>query len=604
VSRELPGMTDCNAAVDGKLREPVATGRQFRFARPERAFRSALVLAGIVLLVVTACLYEIDPPNQRLAHFFYSDDTPVLIGQALLLIALGLVPLPCLTLPRWAHRHPAAFGAPLGAFALVVAFAGTTFLFHNFAVVRDELDANFDATIFRSGHLLMPLAAEWRAFVASFREPWFVLPVPGNVAWASPYLPVHAALRALAGATIGAQWTNPILLGISLAAIVAAARRIWPDRPGAAVVAGLLLATSSQAVVMAMTSYAMPAHLALNLLWLWLFLRNDRASQAAAILVGFLACGLHQVIFHPLFVAPFIAGLFLRGHYRLFALYAFAYAAIALFWIDYPALAQRIEHIPPATGSGAGAAFFVEKIRHLIENIDPSALLLQTGNLMRFLAWQNSIALPLILLSAAALRHDEGRSRELAAGIVLTIVACTILLPQQGSGWGYRYLHGFLGSWCLLAVGGWRALIQRSSADERGAAMSALTLAILANAALALPFQTAQALAAIDPYRRAMAHIEHAGTDVVLVDRTHLTHGNGLIRNEPDLGNRPIVLDLLFIDFADLKTLCGHYSVSLLTEQRALDFGIPYFALPESFEHERQKKLAEWRSLSCGRELD
>jgi hypothetical protein len=40
---------------------------------------------------------------------------------------------------------------------------------------------------------------------------------------------------------------------------------------------------------MSMTPYAMSAHLALNLVWLWLFLRNTAASHAGAIAVGFLA---------------------------------------------------------------------------------------------------------------------------------------------------------------------------------------------------------------------------------------------------------------------------------------------------------------------------
>jgi hypothetical protein len=47
----------------------------------------------------------------------------------------------------------------------------------------------------------------------------------------------------------------------------------------------------------------MTAHLTLNLIWLCLFLRNDKIGHGAAIAVGFLASGLHQLIFHPL-VAP------------------------------------------------------------------------------------------------------------------------------------------------------------------------------------------------------------------------------------------------------------------------------------------------------------
>ena len=571
-------------------------------ARVEDSFRRALVVSGALVVALTGALYVLDPPNPRGNHFFLSVDTPTLIGQGLLLVALAYALRRPLELWRPALRHPAFMCLALAVLITVVAFVGTTAAFHNFPVVRDELDANFDAEIFRSGRLLAPLAPEWRPFLAAFRTPAFVLPVPGDVAWASPYLPVHAALRALTGATVGAQWTNPILLGVSLLALVAAGRRLWPDRPGAALVAGLLLATSSQAIVTAMSAYAMTAHLAFNMVWLWLFVRNDRWSHAAAAFVGFLACGLHQLVFHPLFVAPFIAGLFLRRRFALFAFYVVVYAAACLFWIEYPALAQWIEKIPAAPGVDAGAGFFFAKVRHLIEGFDFFALFVQLSNLVRFLAWQNPIALPLAVLSACAIRHDKGHSRELAAGLLLAILAFALLMPLQGAGWGYRYLHGFIGSWCLLAAHGWVAVMRRSTGDQRGAAFAAFALVTAATCIVAIPLQIHQAMAEVDPYRAAMQLIEGAGTDIVLVDRAHITHGE-LVRDDPYLRNRPIVLDLLHIEFPDLERICKRYSVSVLTEQRALDLGVVYFGRNDAVNAQRAQKLAELGSLSCGKPL-
>ena len=572
------------------------------FVRLEYSFRRALAASGVVLLTLTAALYVLDPPNPRTNHFFLSSDTPTLIAQAVLLLALAFAPSRPIACPHRALQRPTLVGLALAALVLVISLVGTTALFHDFSVVRDELDANFDAAIFRTGHLLAPLAPEWRPFIFAFRTPEFVLPVPGDIAWASPYLPVHAAMRALAGALVGAQWTNPILLGISVVALVAIARRLWPDRPAAALVAGLLLATSSQALLTAMTSYAMTAHLALNLVWLWLFLRNDRGSHAAAAFVGFLACGLHQLVFHPLFVAPFIAGLFLRRQYALFLFYVVAYAAACLFWIDYPAMAQWIEHIPPAAGVDAGAAFFFGKVRRLVEGIDVAALFVQTANLVRFLAWQNPIALPLAALSVYAIREDEGRSRELAAGLLLATLAFAFLMPVQGAGWGYRYLHGFLGSWCLLAASGWLAVMRRSTADQGGAAVASLALASVATCVVVIPFQIRQAAAEVDPYRAAMQLIEHAGADIVLVDRTHITHGE-LVRNDPDLRNRPVVMDLFYVDAPALERLCKRYRVALLSEQRALDLGVVYFKRDETVNAQRAQRLLELQSLSCVKQL-
>ena len=52
-----------------------------------------------------------------------------------------------------------------------------------------------------------------------------------------------------------------------------------------------------------------------------------------------------------------------------------------------------------------------------------------------------------------------------AWGIVLTVVAFALVLPSQGIGWGYRYLHGFIGNAVLLAVGGWVHLTEAGPAE-------------------------------------------------------------------------------------------------------------------------------------------
>jgi len=52
---------------------------------------------------------------------------------------------------------------------------------------------------------------------------------------------------------------------------------------------------------------------------------------------------------------------------------------------------------------------------------------------------------------------------ELVAGLVLTLLAMFMLLPYQGHGWGYRYLHGLIGSAALLGGYGWITLTGRIS---------------------------------------------------------------------------------------------------------------------------------------------
>src|SRR3546814_16107538 len=71
-----------------------------------------------------------------------------------------------------------------------------------------------------------------------------------------------------------------------------------------------------------MTAYAMPAHLTINLCWLWFVLRRRWWADAAALTLGFFAVGLHQFHYHPLFAAPILFLLLLRKAWGRAAFYA------------------------------------------------------------------------------------------------------------------------------------------------------------------------------------------------------------------------------------------------------------------------------------------
>jgi len=227
---------------------------------------------------------------------------------------------------RWRTVLILALGAGLAG------WLGLRFVYLGYPLSMDEFMATFDAAIFRHGELMATIPAQWRVYVDAL-QPLFVQHLGGGAFWVSGYLPVSAALRALGGLAGGASLVNPILTAISVVAVFGVGRRMWPQRPGLALAAALLLATSSQVLVGGMGAYAMPAHLAFNLVWLWLFLRGGWLGHAGALAVGFLACGLHQLPFHPLFVAPFVAQLWLERRWRAAALYTVAYAAICLFWV-------------------------------------------------------------------------------------------------------------------------------------------------------------------------------------------------------------------------------------------------------------------------------
>ena len=88
-------------------------------------------------------------------------------------------------------------------------------------------------------------------------------------------------------------------------------------------------------------------------------------------------------------------------------------------------------------------------------------------NLLRFLAWQSPLVIPLALVGLFAGRSRNATIVDLAAGIVLTLGVVLVLMPFQGHGWGYRYLHGFLGSLSLIAAQGWIHVTERDAAGVR-----------------------------------------------------------------------------------------------------------------------------------------
>src|SRR5262249_48904295 len=143
-------------------------------------------------------------------------------------------------------------------------------------------------------------------------------------------------MRALAGLMGGEGLVSPILVGIGWIGLWSVCRSIWGERSGPITAALLLYLSSSQILTMGMTAFAMSGHLSLNMLWLALYRRGGAIGHGSAMLVGFFATGLHQPLFHPLFVLPFLVLFAQRGEWRLLAAYVAAYAVIGIFWISWP----------------------------------------------------------------------------------------------------------------------------------------------------------------------------------------------------------------------------------------------------------------------------
>jgi hypothetical protein len=415
---------------------------------------------------------------------------------------------------------------------------------------RDEQMANFDAYIFSHGKLFWPIPEQWRPYADALNQT-FILPIGDHEAWVSNYLPINAAMRAAVGTIADPALTSPLLVGVGALALWRVSHRLWPDSGSARAVALILYAGSSQVILTGMTAYAMTAHLALNLVWLALFLQDRRASHVGAILIGFLATGLHQPIFHPLVVLPFMWMLFRERRWQLMLSYGFGYALICVFWLAWPIWISS-HGVGPAPIQGDTGASFLQRLSHILRIPNVESAWLTSLNLLRFVSWQHLLLMPLLGVGIWIKWSTEAVVRALAAGLAITVIVVAVLLPYQGHGWGYRYLHGIVGNACLLGAYGFDAMRGNGQSLRRAMAYaSAVTFLVF------IPLRAYMANKMVAPYANAAGAVAASGADVAIVDDMAVPFGQDLVLNRPDLSNAPVFLLASMLKPQAITDLCG-----------------------------------------------
>lgn len=486
-------------------------------------------------------------------YYLFSQDLPALALAMLIALVAWRAPWPQVGEIRLSGR-----GAALAALAAgVAAYAGHYWLLQNYALTRDEQMALFDAQILAHGRLVWPLPIAWQHHAAMLNT-MFMPQVAEPLAWVSGYLPGNALLRAAIGTLADPALTGPLMTTAAVGLTWLCARRLWPGEREAQAIATLLVALSGQVLFTGMTAYAMPAHLALNLLWLWLYLRGRIASDIAAVAVGFVATGLHQPIFHPLFVAPWLALLLWQREWRRLACYALPYAAIGVFWLAWPHW-QAAAMIGPHSTIAATEMGLAAKLWALIGQ-NGGGLAVMGANLVRFAAWQPIALIPLCVLGWLAARRDP-RAAALAGGIVLTLFTAVLLMAYQGHGFGYRYFHGLIGNAALLAGFGWRSL-DRSLPRARTTLLASLALGALA----VLPVQGWFAHRFYAAYAGVDRKISASPAQFMVIGAQDAPFTADLVFNRPDLSNRPIriVADMARSDAELAAQLCRDHALVAL----------------------------------------
>lgn len=503
-------------------------------------------------------------------------------GLGAALVALALLAawrLPLLSAPGRIAQAGAVGAAalPFAAFGLsvLIGFAA----FHAYPMSLDEFMPEFQAEIFRNGALLAPIDGAALALNQTL-QPHFTYVDEARGLWASNYRPVHAALIALTPRLAEMSLLNPLMAAVSIWAIADIARRLFPDDRFAPALAALLLLSSPQFLINAGSGFSYPAHLAVNLVWLALFLRDRLWSHVAAALIGALAIGLHQVHVHPLFVTPFLAGMLFGvfgPRWRL-AIYVPVYAAALLAWMSWHEIATWLQTADASVlpRSLIEIAYIQDYLRYSAE-VDPYESgvtgYFLIANLLRFLLWTSPAILLLCAFALRALPRLHPVAKLAGLGVVLMVAATHVLMPNQMQSWGARYYHPVLGNMVLLAVAGLASTPRALRARLAGQAATAIAVSLV----LLVPVRAVQVEAKVGPRAAVQARIDALDADVVALPRTAIWFAPDFIRNDPFLRNRPLLAENT--QGADLGQL-GKTLITLTSED-LWAFGLPHGTLYE-----------------------
>ena len=489
-----------------------------------------------------------------------------LLAVAILALAASRLKVHSIELPR-----PAMIFVTIAI--IIFCYAGHYLVLQGYDLTRDEQMVTFDAWIFSQGRLVWPIAAEWQPDAAALNL-MFMLPIQHPGAWVSAYLPGNAAMHALIGRLLDPAFTAPLMTGLSLPLLWSLGRRLWPTDSEAAAIPLVLFALSGQVLLNGMTTYAMAAHLFWNLAWLRLFLAGRRSTDALALMIGFVATGLHQPLFHPLFVFPFLVALVVDRHWARLTLFALGYLAIGLFWLSWPVQMTALVTGPLSTATVGGSSYLIRLIETLGNSSHSETLM--SANLLRFVTWQHVALLPLLLAAWPAVRRG-GLPLALALGLALPVLVLAVILPWQGNGFGYRYLHPVLGNALLLAGYGWRELGPlRSRLRPAFVGGSVVTVFVM------VPMWLAFSHARYAPYALASQTIDASGADYAVLQVGNGVSYGSVVFNRADLGNRPV--RLIAERIADPATLARRICRPGVTVAVASDDffrpGAAYFGTP------------------------
>ena len=387
----------------------------------------------------------------------------------------------------------------------------------------DEYGMLYQAESFAAGRVVLPVPEDAREFSDAIR-PVFVVNDRSGQGWISGYSPGFSALLT-PFAKGGLEWAlNPLLTVLACLFTWLIAKHEWPDDQDRRLFAVFAIACCSQTLFVGMTLYAMPAHLAANLAWLFA-LRSGVRPVLAAGPIGALAMILHQPVPHALFSAPFLLREVREKNWRRVAELGLWYLiALVGLWLWN----QQLTGLRPVIGANG-----------LIGLPELANVAVAFMNAILILTWQTPIAAFAFVVAVMRFRIMSSFERDLLYGVLLCLSFYLFFqMITQGHGWGWRYGHQVLGSVILLSASSLDDLI---ALFGRWKIRVMLALSFGLTAFFQLPLRAIEVRRTTMPFSSASAWLSSLKSPLVVIPADSLWYGRDLVRNSFTAGFPVIV---------------------------------------------------------------
>ncbi|MGI9394953.1 MAG: hypothetical protein ACR2OY_09930 [Boseongicola sp.] len=441
--------------------------------------------------------------------------------------------------------------------------AGRYFGLGNFDLFVDEFMTAKQADMLLAGHLAAPIDERFQS-LATGLSPYMTNHHPDREFWGVFYLPSYAVMRAAAEFILDDGILNPFLAAVALIATASVAGQVWANEKWwTGTVAVVFLATTPQFFLNAMMTFPFTAHVAVNMVWLRLFLAGSARGHLGAMLLGVLAIGIHRPHVHVLFAAPFLAALLLGLQGRKYGtafLYAAVYAIGLYVWLGWADWSMAV-----ATGNIQSTPinpFEFRSMQRFSSLGEASHGVLEAAfrwnimiaNFMRFSAWLNPAVLVLSFVAILLARRMATIERLFGLCVLSSILPYAYLMPNPAIGWGYRFGIPATAPLVLFAIAGWRAFQRQSATNENMALRRFVVIATLGSLLLLTPFRYLQVTNETQKYVEISKAIDELTGEFVLID--HFAFRHFLIRNSASLDNRPLRISLPYISEETIGSLC------------------------------------------------